>query len=143
MKYRLCLALSHQYIEQVPPAVRGAVFGNVGSLVSFRVGYSDAEELHKEFGKTYPLESFTSLDRYEVIARLAENGRTREPFRAKTLPPIEHQVGRREKLIARSRKKYAAPRAEVEAKINRWLAGREDPRPRVQKGRIPFLPVKL
>ncbi len=123
--------------------MRGAVFGNVGSLVSFRIGHSDAEELHKEFGNTYPLETFTGLDRYEVIARLAENGRTREPFRARTLPPIEHQVGRREKLIARSREKYAAPRAEVEEKINRWLAGREDPRPRVRKGRIPFLPVKL
>ena len=142
-KYRLCLALSHQYIEQVPPAVRGAVFGNVGSLVSFRIGYADAEELYKEFGKTYPLETYTGLDRYEVIARLTENGRTREPFRAKTLPPIEHHVGRREKLIARSRKKYAVPRAAVEAKINRWLTQRDDPRPRVQKGRIPFLPVTL
>ena len=125
------------------PSSGVAVFGNVGSLVSFRIGHAGAEELSKEFGKTYPLETFTGLDRYEVIARLAENGRTREPFRARTLPPIEHRVGRRKKLIARSREKYAAPRAEVEKKINRWLAGREVQRPRVRKGRIPFLPVKL
>lgn len=51
-KYRLCLALSHQYIEQVPPTVRGAVFGNVGSLVSFRIGHSDAEVLQRESGNT-------------------------------------------------------------------------------------------
>lgn len=142
-KYRLCLALSHQYIEQVPPTVRGAVFGNVGSLVSFRVGHSDAEVLKREFGNTYPLEAFVSLDRFEIIARLAENGRTCEPFRALTLPPIEHHVGRREKLISRSREKYAAPRATVEEKINRWIQERStDPR-RVSKGRIPFLPARL
>jgi len=142
-KYRLCLALSHQYIEQVPPAVRGAVFGNVGSLVSFRVGHADAEVLRREFGDIYPLETFVGLDRFHVVARLADDGRTREPFLARTLPPIDLQVGRREKLIARSREKYAAPRAEVEAKIERWLGERDrDPR-RIRKGRIPFLPVRM
>ena len=99
--------------------MRGAVFGNVGSLVSFRVGHADAEVLHKEFGNTYPLETFTGLDRFQVIARLAEYGKVREPFCAKTLAPIEHCVGKREKLIARSREKYAVLRVNVEAKIER------------------------
>lgn len=142
-KYRLCLALSHQYIEQVPPTVRGAVFGNVGSLISFRVGHYDAEILRGEFGDIYPLETFVGLDRFQIIARLSENGQTREAFRAQTLPPIEHQVGRRENLITRSREKYAAPRTDVEAKIDRWLEGRSNARPRIHKGRIPFLPVRL
>ena len=142
-KYGLCLALSHQYIEQVPPTVRGAVFGNVGSLISFRVGHYDAEVLQREFGEIYPVESFVSLDRFQIIARLSENGQTREAFQAQTLPPIEHQVGRREKLITRSRQKYAAPRKKVEAKIDRWLEGRSNTRPRIHKGRIPFLPVRL
>lgn len=141
-KYRLCLALSHQYIEQVPPIVRGAVFGNVGSLIAFRVGHSDADVLQREFGDTYPLEFFVGLDRFQIIARLAEGGRTREPFHAITLPPIPHQIGKREKLIARSREKYAASRTSVEAKIERWLAERDDPR-RIHKGRIPFLHVRL
>lgn len=142
-KYRLCLALSHQYIEQVPPTVRSAVFGNVGSLVSFRVGHADAEVLRREFGDTYALETFVSLDRFQVIARLAEGGKTREPFRATTLPPIEHRVGRREKLITRSREKYAAPRSAVEAKINRWMQERGNALPRIHKGRIPFLSVRM
>ena len=142
-KYRLCLALSHQYIEQVPPVVRSAVFGNVGSLISFRIGHGDAEVLQREFGNTYPVEIFTGLDRFRVIARLAENGQTREAIRAQTFPPLEYRVGRREKLIARSREKYAAKRTDVEAKIERWLAEREsDPR-RIRKGRIPFLPVRM
>ncbi len=86
-KYRLCLALAHQYIEQVPLPVRSAVFGNVGSLISFRVGNADAEVLQREFGKTYALETFVGLDRFEVIARLSDDGQTREAFRAQTLPP--------------------------------------------------------
>ncbi len=142
-KYRLCLALAHQYIEQVPLPVRSAVFGNVGSLISFRVGNADAEVLQREFGKSYVMETFVGLDRFEIIARLSSDGQTREAFRAQTLPPIEHQVGRREKLIARSREKYATSRAEVEMKIERWLTNRaSDPR-RITKGRIPFLPVRM
>ncbi len=142
-KYRLCLALAHQYIEQVPLPVRSAVFGNVGSLISFRVGNSDAEVLQREFGKSYAMETFVGLDRFQVIARLSQDGQTREPFWAQTLPPIEHQVGRRKKLIARSREKYAAPRADVEAKIERWLTGHDRNPLRIRKGRIPFLPVSL
>src|SRR5437588_3570103 len=53
-KYRSCLILSHQYIDQLPLPIRQAVFGNVGTLISFRVGYADAETLEKEFGHTFP-----------------------------------------------------------------------------------------
>ncbi len=99
--------------------------------------------MRREFGDIYPLETFVGLDRFHIVARLAEEGRTREPFLARTLPPIDLRVGRREKLIARSREKYAAPRVEVEAKIERWLGKRDsDPR-RIRKGRIPFLPVRI
>ena len=142
-KYRLCLTLSHQYIEQIPDPVRAAIFGNVGSLVSFRVGHIDAEALRGEFGNIYPLETFTGLDRYQILARLSEDGQTREPFRAQTLPPIEHQIGSREKFIARSRDKYAAPRVDVEEKINRWLNKHGEPRPHVHRDRIPSLPAKV
>lgn len=60
-------------------------------------------------------------------------------YRAQTLPPIEHQDGRREKLIARSREKYAAKRVDVEAKIERWMCVRNVGLPHINKGRIPFL----
>lgn len=121
-KYRLCLALSHQYIDQIPLPVRQAVLGNVGTLVSFRIGNTDAEVLAREFGETFAASDFVDLARYEALVKLMENGANPEPFRARTLAPIEHHVGKREKLIARSREKYAATRAKVEAKIERWFA---------------------
>ncbi|MEI9897313.1 MAG: type IV secretion system DNA-binding domain-containing protein [Chthoniobacter sp.] len=120
-KYRLCLAISHQYIEQVPPPIRSAIFGNVGSLIAFRSGHTDAEILRSEFGNAFPVDSFVGLDRFHVIARLCENGKTGEAFRARTPPGIGHPIGKRTKLVARSREKYAIGRATVEAKLNRWI----------------------
>jgi hypothetical protein len=120
-KYRLCLTLSHQYIDQLTLPVRQAVFGNVGTLISFRVGYADAEVLEKEFGKTFPPSALADLERYEAAVKLLENGANQEPFRAKTLPPIESRVGGAQKLIARSRERFSTPRNVVEEKMNRWM----------------------
>jgi uncharacterized protein DUF87 len=121
-KYRSCLILSHQYIDQLPPPIRQAVFGNVGTLISFRVGYTDAEVLEKEFGNTFPASAIADLARYEAVVKLLENGSSREPFRAKMLPPFENPIGRKEKLIARSRERFATKRAIIEDKLNRWMA---------------------
>ncbi len=120
-KYRLCLTLSHQYIEQVPVAIQQAVFGNVGTLVAFRVGHVDAEVLAKEFGQEFIAEQFVDLNQYEIFVRSIQNGKADVPFRGNTLPPIENPVGRKEKLIARSRERYGATRQSVEAKLNRWI----------------------
>jgi energy-coupling factor transporter ATP-binding protein EcfA2 len=120
-KYRLCLTISHQYIDQLTLPVRQAVFGNVGTVISFRVGYADAEVLEKEFGKTFPPAAFSDLERYEAIVKLLEDGANREPFRANMLPPLENRVGRKEKLIARSRERFAAPRVLVQEKLEQWL----------------------
>ena len=120
-KYRSSLILSHQYIDQLPLPIRQAVFGNVGTLISFRVGYTDAEVLEKEFGKTFPATTITDLNRYEAIVKLLENGATREPFRARMLPPLENRVGRKDNLIARSRERFAMKRSKIEAKLNRWM----------------------
>jgi hypothetical protein len=131
-KYHLCLVLSHQYIDQLSLSVRQAVFGNVGTLIAFRVGYADAEILEKEFGKTFPAAVLADLDRYEAAVKLLEDGTNKTPFRAKMLPPFENRVGRKHKLIARSRERFATPRAVVEEKLNRWMSGNaaSDTRPR-------------
>ena len=121
-KYRLCLALSHQYIDQLSLPVRQAVFGNMGTLVSFRVGNTDAEVLYDEFGHEFIAQQLVDLDRFELVIKLLEDGTNRTPFRAQSLSPLENRVGRRDKLIARSRERFAAPRSEVEEKLNRWLA---------------------
>lgn len=120
-KYRLCLTLSHQYIDQLKPEIRDAVFGNVGSIVSFRVGHRDALALEQAFGGTWLASQFTSLGNFEVCAKLLADGQDREPFLGTTLPPIGKRYGRREKIIRRSREKYASRRTTVESKIKRWL----------------------
>jgi hypothetical protein len=121
-KYRLCLTLSHQYIDQLPIPVRQAVFGNVGTVIAFRIGHTDAEVMEKEFGLTFPASALADLDRYEAVVKLLDNGTNLTPFRARMLPPLENAVGRKEKLIARSRERFATPRACVDEKLNRWMA---------------------
>jgi hypothetical protein len=120
-KYRLSLTLSHQYVDQVPPEIRHAVFGNVGSLISFRVGQRDAEVLEKEFSGGYTAAHFTSLGNFEVCAKLLVAGEASEPFVGKTYPPFGKWYGRSETIIERSREKYGTPRHIVEGKIRRWL----------------------
>jgi hypothetical protein len=120
-KYRLCLTLSHQYIEQLSLPVRQAVFGNVGTLIAFRIGYADAEVMEKEFGNTFPAAALADLERYEAAVKLLEDGTNREPFRAKMLPPLENRIGHRDKLVALSRERFATPRAIIEDKLNRWM----------------------
>ena len=121
-KYRLCLTLSHQYVEQVPIPIQQAVFGNVGTLIAFRVGHVDADALTKEFGQEFMPEQFVDLNQYEVFVRPNLGDKTAAPFRGRTLPPIHNFVGRKEKLIARSRERFSRPREAVEAKLNRWLS---------------------
>jgi hypothetical protein len=124
-KYRLCLTLSHQYIDQLSLPVRQAVFGNVGTLIAFRVGSTDAEVLKKEFGNVFEIQQFADLNQYEVMVNLLESGTNRMPFRGRTLEPMENRVGRKEKLIARSREQFATQRTMVENKLNRWIAGQD------------------
>jgi hypothetical protein len=125
-KYRSCLILSHQYIDQLPLPIRQAVFGNVGTIIAFRLGYADAEIMEKEFGNAYPASVLADLDRYQAVVKLLEDGANREPFRARMLPPLENRVGRKEKLIARSRERFAMKRTIIEDKLNRWMASIEN-----------------
>lgn len=121
-KYRLNLTLSHQYIDQLSLPVRQAVFGNVGTLISFRVGHTDAEVLASEFGSDFLPENFANLSRYETLVRLHQDGETKQPFRARTLRPVGTDAGRPAKLAARSRERFATPRAQVEQRLRRWMS---------------------
>jgi len=120
-KYRLCLTLSHQHVSQLRDEIRDSVFGNVGSMLSFRVGSTDGELLSREFDGVYNARHLTQLDRYELCAKLLFDGRYMEPFLGVTMPPLDVRYGSRERIIQRSREKYGTPRAIVEDKIRRWL----------------------
>ena len=121
-KYRLNLIMGHQYIEQLDEKVRSAVFGNVGTLVVFRVGATDAEELVKEFTPVFTEENLVNLPKYNFCLKLMIDGVSSNPFSARGLPPIPEieQTGNEEKVIDNSRKIYASRREDVEVKIVAW-----------------------
>jgi CxxC-x17-CxxC domain-containing protein len=121
-KYRLNLIMAHQYIEQLGDTVKAAVFGNVGTLVTFRVGAADAEELVKEFTPTFIEEDIVNLPKYEMYLKLMIDGITSTPFSARGLKPLteEEKTNNTDKVIRNSREKYANDREEVEEKIMRW-----------------------
>ncbi|MFA5030185.1 MAG: type IV secretion system DNA-binding domain-containing protein [Patescibacteria group bacterium] len=119
-KYHLNLILAHQYIEQLDEMVRAAIFGNIGTLVCFRVGAADAEFLAKEFFPTFSETDLVNLKKYDVYLKLMIDGVTSDPFSATTLPPVFEHEDNAEKIIAVSRERYSTPREIVEDKIIRW-----------------------
>lgn len=119
-KYRLCLTLAHQYTGQLSEETSKAVFGNVGTLISFRVGEADATMLERQFGGGYTRSQFTGLENFQVCARLLN----RDPFLGSSLPPVLTTRGRRKIIQKRSRQKYGTRRTLVEERIEKWLRKR-------------------
>lgn len=119
-KHRLALLLAHQYLEQADETVRDAVFGNVGSVISFRVGDRNAEVIAREFAGTYAPTTLSGLANHEVCVKLLEGGQHGDPFLGKTLPPIGKPTGRSAKLLRRVRERFSTPSGVVEDRIARW-----------------------
>jgi hypothetical protein len=119
-KYRLNLIITHQYIDQLPEAVRQAVFGNVGTTISFTVGPNDASVLSSQFSPVFTAEDLVGLEKHHIYLKLMIDGMESRPFSAATLPPIARHEGHRQAIIAHSRKLYSTPLAEVEEKIAKW-----------------------
>ena len=124
-KYRLALILSHQYIAQLGTGteakVRDAVFGNVGTMVSFRVGAEDAEFLEKEFTPEFLQTDFVNLGKYTIYVKLMIDGVASRPFSANTLPPPQKlEKSNREAIIQSSRETYGTAVAGVEEQIMQW-----------------------
>ncbi len=124
-KYRLNLIVAHQYIGQLVQdrntVVRDAIFGNVGTMITFRVGADDAEFLEKEFEPTYTMNDLVNLSKYGIYLKLMINGVASNPFSATTLPPISEPTGNIDKVIMVSRERYGTARDIVEQKISKWL----------------------
>ena len=116
-KYRLNLIMAHQYVGQLTEEIRKSVFGNVGTIISFRVGIEDAEFLEKQFLPKFDKTDLISIDNFNAYLRLMINGQVSEPFNIKILPP---EKGNNEMInIARrvSQLKYGIPRPIVEESI--------------------------
>ena len=120
-KYKLNLIIAHQYIEQMTEEVRAAVFGNVGSMISFRVGAYDAEVLEKEFAPQFTIDDLVNLGFAQIYLKLMIDGVSSRPFSATTLPPVPRpEKTWRNDIIENSRQNFARPRAQVEDDIMRW-----------------------
>ncbi|MSR71100.1 MAG: hypothetical protein EXS50_00290 [Candidatus Taylorbacteria bacterium] len=120
-KYKLNLTIAHQYIEQMEEEVRAAVFGNVGTMIAFRVGSYDAEILEKEFAPKFTVEDIVNLGFAQIYLKLMIDGISSAPFSATTLPPIkEPEVSMRDRVIAESRIQFSRPRSQVEQNIRDW-----------------------
>ncbi len=124
-KYRLNLIVAHQYINQLSndknTVVRDAIFGNVGTLIVFRVGADDAEFLEKEFEPTYTLNDLLNLTKFNIYLKLMINGVASTPFSALTLPPISQPTQNEDTVVKVSRERYGTARQIVEEKIHKWL----------------------
>lgn len=122
-KYRLNLILAHQYLYQLSESVKHSVFGNVGTLASFRVGSIDARELSEEFSPTFSKEDLEHTENYHAYVKLMIDGKRSTPFSAETLPPIARQgdEANKDTIIRVSRERFASRRADMTAKIEKWF----------------------
>ncbi|MDO8430188.1 MAG: type IV secretion system DNA-binding domain-containing protein [bacterium] len=109
-KYRLNLVIAHQFIAQLQDKTRDAVFGNVGSMIVFRVGAKDAEELVKQFEPVFTKNDLINIDNFNAYAKLLINGETSKPFNIQTLPSPKGDLRSRDILKELSRSKYGLER---------------------------------
>jgi len=123
-KYRLNLVLAHQYLHQLSENVKHAVFGNVGTIIAFRVGGLDAKELEMEFKPDFGSEDIGHTENYQFYTKLMIDGKRSRPFTAETLPPLalEGDEANMDTVIKVSRERFGRPRAEVETKIEKWFS---------------------
>lgn len=120
-KYKLSLTMAHQYIEQMDEEVREAVFGNVGTMIVFRVGAYDAEVLEKEFAPTFTAEDLVNLGLRQIYLKLMIDSVTSPPFSATTTPPLKPlKDSNVSEIIKYSRESFARHKAEVERDIMHW-----------------------
>jgi hypothetical protein len=130
-KYKIGLHLTHQFTGQLPEELLKAVFGNVGTIMTFALGAPDAIELAKEFSPYFDEEDIISLERFQVYTKLMIDGMTSHPFSAKIILPWDDdfmvpKTDNRDKVIQFSREKYGVPREHVEEKVNKWVTTKFD-----------------
>lgn len=117
-KYKLALTVAHQYVEQMTDEVKSAVFGNVGTMIVFRVGATDAEVFEKEFAPYFILDDFVNLSAYQIYLRLMIDNQGSNPFSAHTLDPIQKPAHSYiQSVVAHTRSSYAKPRFVIEEEI--------------------------
>jgi len=125
-KYRLSLVLAHQYISQLTESgnekIKNAIFGNVGSILSFRVGSEDALRLERELEPVFTAQTLTSLSKTQIALKMSIDGKVTEPFQASTLPLLFEDISNAFEYVTQySQQTYSLPVEMVSDGIQSWL----------------------
>ncbi len=151
-KYKLNLTMANQYIAQMPEEVRDAVFGNVGTVLSFQVGFDDAEYISQQYGEEIMPPDLVSLSKYTSYMRLLVDGMPTKTFSLNTLPPPQVIIDREriDKIVKVSRERYSQKTSIVTDKIKRWSTvsddegdeGENEPKPKPVEHKAKSAPKK-
>lgn len=105
-KYRLGLILANQYIAQLPEDIQNAIFGNVGTVMSYVVGASDADRIMKELNNLYTADDLVGLGKYQLAMKMSIDSQMSQPFSAYALPLPDTYTHQKEKVLEETYKKY-------------------------------------
>jgi len=133
-KYHLNLTIAHQYMGQLSSRIRQTVFGNIGSLVSFRVGAEDAGVLEKEYEPIFKERDIINLGVREFYTKMSVKGEIREAFSGRTVDVPRVTDDHSREIVETSRKKFCRPKQEVEEMLRKWDEAASEP---PKKGEIP------
>jgi len=122
-KYHLNLTMAHQYMGQLTHMVRTTAFGNVGTIINFRVGAEDAAILENEYTPVFKVRDIINLGVREFYIKMSVDGELRDAFSGRTINVPMPAKDYSEEIIRRSREKYARPRKEVETDLKKWDEG--------------------
>jgi hypothetical protein len=112
----------------MPDEVRDAVFGNVGSILAFQVGFEDAEYISQQFGEEVLPPDLVSLSKYTAYMRLLIDGMPSKTFSLATLPPPASGVEENsmDKIVKVSRERYSRKVSLIQEKIKRWSISKDE-----------------
>ena len=116
-KYKLSLFLTHQYIEQIQEKIRYAIFGNVGTIISFRIGADDAIHVAREFHPVFDESDLVNLPQYSMYLKLLIDGTASKPFSAQSLPLSKEVHDNKDYVVNHSRNRYSRNKDVVENEI--------------------------
>ena len=121
-KYKLSLIVANQYTSQLDETIKDAIFGNVGTIFAFTLGYDDASVMTSQFKEVVSTNDLISLPKFTAYTRLMVDGISSDPFSMKTLPPfaLEGDIEHIEKIRKQSRQRYAMERGQLETLMNAW-----------------------
>jgi hypothetical protein len=125
-KYHLNLIVANQFTTQLTPEIRDAVFGNMGTIVAFRIGQNDVESLGKYFQPAFDSDDLLRVPNYNTIVRTLVGGVPTQPFSMNTLPPLGNPNQRLSDALKQlSAAKFGRPKSVVEKEIFERMATKE------------------